>query len=308
MLLNKTLSHRLPDFIILGAPKSATTWFHHALRDHPQVFMPKPEVSFFEDPDYGQATLHDLSALFRNASQDQILGIKRPSYLSKGNCAERIAHDVPHAKLVIALRNPVERAVSDFHHMIRMGLMPVTEPDAGLNALLDDYNGIPDRLGILHYGLYAGAMERYFGLFPERQRCVVLQYDVSENPRESYRKVCDFLGIDRDFLAPNIDGRTNVGIYGLRLLQSMHTLNHARFIINPKQGRLYTRTGTLGGAIDFAFAVAQRALLSMSPLPQQKDAHVSQATMSRLLDFYLPDIERLEALTGMDLSRWKTLP
>ena len=73
----------LPNFVIIGAQKSGSTFALRCLGEHPEVFMPTGETRFFEDPEYLRHDISDLEAIFRDASHKKALGIKRPDYLAK---------------------------------------------------------------------------------------------------------------------------------------------------------------------------------------------------------------------------------
>src|SRR5258708_9728171 len=119
---------RLPDFVIIGAAKSASTWLHLALRQHPAVYMPGDETPFFEDPYYNANDLGPLLAELKGAPPGAVVGIKCPNYLCTPQCAPRLAQRLPHARLVAILRNPVDRAISQYYHLIRSGQFPVVSP------------------------------------------------------------------------------------------------------------------------------------------------------------------------------------
>src|SRR5271166_1577090 len=119
---------RLPDFAIIGAGKSATTWLHMGLRKHPEIFLPENETPFFEDPYYCESDLRPLFSELRAARGYATVGIKRPNYLCTPGCADRLAKHIPRARLIAMLRNPVERAVSQYFHLVRSGRLPVEDP------------------------------------------------------------------------------------------------------------------------------------------------------------------------------------
>jgi len=298
---------RLPDFIILGAQKSATSWLHKCLRSHPQIFMPRNETSFFEDPDYKESSLALFAEQFHDVAPQTLIGIKRPTYLSRAECAPRIAHDLPKAKLLFLLRMPVQRAISATFHLMRMGIIAVGDPDRLLNDLLDRYPEGPDPHGILYFGRYAEAIASFAALMPPEQRLVLLQTDIRENPAGSYRDACDFLGINADFRPPMLHCRVNTGVYGAHAIKISALLSRGGYRRNPVNDRIQVKEGLWGFACTKAIAAVQRATAIMSA-PGQENARITPATEQRLLDYYRPDIERLSGLIGRDLSSWTSMP
>ena len=102
----------LPQFLIIGAVKAATTWIADQLRARDDVFMPGPEPHYFSrDYDRG-ATWY--ASLFADARADQLIGEKSADYLADSEAPARAAALLPDAMLIAQLRNPVDRAYSDY--------------------------------------------------------------------------------------------------------------------------------------------------------------------------------------------------
>lgn len=296
------MAPRLPDFLIVGAQKSGTTWLQSALRKHPRIFLPKEEIPFFEDPDYAQSSLGELANRFSKVDSILTTGIKRPTYLARPECAPRIARDIPQAKIIILLRSPVERAISATHHLMRMSVIGVGDPDALLNDLLDRHAQDPDPYGILHFGRYADHVEQYAELFGPNRLLTLLHSDIAECPQTVLHKTCIFLGVT-EIRPPHLNDVVNPGVYDRSKLASMNWINRKRFQIDPRTGRLSERTP---GFRRLTFGALQRLVLAL-PEAGQKRARIEPATKQRLLDFYSKDIEKLSRLIGRDLSGWSKI-
>ena len=108
------------DFIVIGAIKAATTWLQAQLKQHPDVFVPDIEPHFFtRDHDRGWGWYRSL---FPDAKRDgELWGEKTADYLAKPEAARRIAQEYPDAKLIVQLRNPIDRAYSDYKMLYRRG-------------------------------------------------------------------------------------------------------------------------------------------------------------------------------------------
>ena len=79
----------LPNFIVVGAQKSASTFVQVCLAEHPDIFMPSTEIPFFVSPDYEQKSINNLKHFFIGRTE-KMLGIKRPDYIGKPEVPERI--------------------------------------------------------------------------------------------------------------------------------------------------------------------------------------------------------------------------
>lgn len=75
--------HWHPNFVIVGAQKSASTFLHRCLEEHPEVYSPSQELRFFENPEFLTARIEKLEALFKEHADKLLRGIKRPDYLGK---------------------------------------------------------------------------------------------------------------------------------------------------------------------------------------------------------------------------------
>jgi hypothetical protein len=107
--------HRLPDFIIAGAPRSGTTWLHVLARRHPQIAMAQPMVPepkfFLVDELWQRGVDYYSRTWFDPLPAGQVLGEKSTNYMESPEAAERVSRALPRAKLIFVLRNPVDRAI-----------------------------------------------------------------------------------------------------------------------------------------------------------------------------------------------------
>ena len=104
---------------------------------HPEIYLPKNEIAFFEDPDYGKGDLKKLQSMI-DAPGGKLVGIKRPIYLGKPEVAPRIKHHLPWAKFIVSLRDPVERALASYMHYAKFGFIPAIDPNKGFLKLFDN--------------------------------------------------------------------------------------------------------------------------------------------------------------------------
>ena len=185
-----------PNFLILGAPKAGTTALYAYLSQHPQVYMsPHKEPNFFAfegaPPRYtgpGDSSginrssvtrLDAYLALFAGANGEAAVGEASPLYLQFPDAAHRIHHHVPDAKLIAILRNPVERAYSDFLYRRKNGNEPSDDPLVAFQSEDERLaRGWSPYFGYLQKGRYADHLERYFSLFSRDQITVFLFEDL----------------------------------------------------------------------------------------------------------------------------------
>src|SRR5688572_14326389 len=104
---------RLPDFLIVGAMRSGTTSLHKYLQAHPDVFVASGKEVHFFDRRYGRG-LDWYRSRFAGVTTERVVGEATPAYMYDENAIARIAHDLPDARLIVVLRNPVDRAYSHY--------------------------------------------------------------------------------------------------------------------------------------------------------------------------------------------------
>jgi hypothetical protein len=216
----------LPDFVILGAQKSGTTTLSTQLSAHPAV-MPalRKEVHYFDAAprpiEWYRAFFPRRRALEARAASagHAVTGEATPFYLFHPSAPVRLRAAVPHGRLVVVLRDPVERAVSGYHHAVRMGddtrPIDVALDPANVEVLADAPQWYDDpacparRRGYLARGRYAEQLERWFGTVPREQVLVLETRELAGGV--ALGKTLDFLGLPASAVDAASD--RNVGTY-----------------------------------------------------------------------------------------------
>ena len=202
-----------PDALVIGAPKAGTSALHAALARHPQVYasaVKEPKYYLCTDappPAYvGPGDAHsqqewvwradDYAALFDPAPEGSVRLESTPFYLYSRSARRRIAEELPDAKLVVVVRDPIDRAYSNWMHLYVDGLEPEADFVAACHAEEDRI-----RAGwapFWHYrrmGRYGEQLADLLGRV-ERDRVLVLRYrELVDAPVATLDRVCAFLGV-----------------------------------------------------------------------------------------------------------------
>lgn len=195
---------RLPDFIIGGAPRSGTTWLYELLDRHPQLYMAKPvkpEPKFFlVDHIYAKGLRFYSDTWFAAAPSHQRAGEKSTDYLESATAAERIARDLSNVQLIFILREPADRAYSNYLWS-RMNGIETETFETALALEAERERTLPERwkfarpFSYFSRGLYAELLQAYFDRFPRRQILVVKFEDIKLRPALLAQEVHRFLGV-----------------------------------------------------------------------------------------------------------------
>lgn len=291
----------LPNFIVIGAAKAGTTALYWYLAEHPQTAMsPVKETNYFAyglDEKgrllYGDPELHrfpirtasEYERLFADAGDAVAVGEASPIYLECPQAAARIADAIPGARIVCGLRDPVDRAYSDYLMYLRSRGMRF-DPERDLTRA--SAWARPDSHW-MRIGRYHEMLSRYYEAFPTDRIRVFLFDDLKRDPVGVVHDLYRFLGVDDGFV-PDLSAPHNVG--GLpksMLLERLLTSHGIRAVAEPL---IPKRT------IDWARRRRTRNLRKAPALP---------ATLRQeLLDRFRDDIARTSDLIGRSLEQWVT--
>lgn len=207
----------LPDFLIVGAMKTGTTSLSGNLKLHPRIFMPRREVRFFDQNWFRGVDWY--RAVFRDGA-GKVCGEKTPEYMRARRYMERIHRVLPDAKIIVLLREPVSRLLSEINHRMHGGTLPVADT---IDAAYIRRFVLGDRLRgrrMLDRGFYATHIrDNILPLFPpdriligstdESARAIdrerlhagrlkgqLTGEDASAHTARSLNDVCAFLGIE----------------------------------------------------------------------------------------------------------------
>lgn len=263
----------LPNFLGIGTQRGATTWIYNCLKEHPEIFVPKiKEISFF-DLHYNKG-LSFYSSFFSDAKGYKLIGEYTPNYLYDAESPKRIANHLPHIKLIACLRNPVDRAFSEYQFFIR--------PRTGWSfeeALKTDVH-------ILRKGLYCQQLDRYFSYFDKKQFLILLYHELIANDIQSVKTIYQFLNVNSDFCPSYLGKTVNTSSFrNLRIfLEKIHF-------------------GGITGLIKHTpFDFLLRKYLSRRNI-KDKPA-MKGVTRKKLIKYYEASNRKLEQLLNADLSQW----
>lgn len=217
-----------PDFLIVGVMKGGTTSLFRYLSKHPQVLPPfRKEIKYFDcnyfkGKHWYQAHF-PLKKKFRDGSK--LTGEATPYYIFHPEAPERIVELLPDAKIIILLRNPVDRAYSHYQHMVRVGREPLSFEEAiiaeserltGEAKMISEDPHYPTyrhlQYSYLGRGEYLQQIKLWHRLFPKEQIMILKSEDLYKATSETVKRAQGFLGI-RSWEPENAYGVFKEGSY-----------------------------------------------------------------------------------------------
>lgn len=297
---------RKPDFIIIGAQKSASSFVQNCLSEHPDIYMPNGESSCFESPDFESGALDELFDIFAKRTEP-IVGIKRPNIIGTLDAVERINQFCPQSKIIAVLRNPIDRLISSYYHRINYGFLPPINIEEGVAKLLDDpafRKAYPRGEEIFDFGLYHNYLSFFQEQLKDSRLLIFLHEDLKEAPEASIRRCFQFLGVDDSFSPSCMASRPQKVTYNLRRLAFLQRRIPYCYEYNADKTRLQRRKmGLLSRLYVKGLIAIDRFLLA--PTNKSEKPALSSLLNSRLNEIYREDIEKLESFIERDLSSWK---
>jgi Sulfotransferase domain len=274
----------LPNFLGIGTMRSGTTWLDVQLRSHPAIYLParRKEVHFFDE--YYHRGLGWYQQFFppaHEAPQYKAIGEITPQYIYNPEAPCHIRACIPDCKLIAILRNPVERAYSEYG--LRVRNRAVQQP---FSSFLEQERGAYER------GFYTQQLERYLRYFPRHHMLVLIFERVTHEPQHALTQVAEFLQVAPDlFNQHTMHQRIGVS-YRPRLPRARAIAKYyARWLRRRDMDWLPNLAKALG---------ILRMFGNRGAFPPM-EAGIRAA----LLKSYEPDIAALEKLLGEDLSLWR---
>jgi hypothetical protein len=298
-----------PNFLIIGAGKSGTTSLYAYLAQHPQIYMsPAKEPGYFafagqtltfsgpgDAAGINRSLITDESkycALFERSTDYPAVGEASPLYLHVPQAAARIRAAIPDCKLIAILRNPIDRAYSDYLYRRNNG----NEPEAHfLSALQLEsariQKGWSPYCCYIDKGRYSEHLRRFYDLFPPSQIRLYLYEDLQHSSSNLLHDLFGYLNVESGFkpdmrLRYSASGTPRSELFQgcLNFVKKSRALRSVRSqVSSERRYRIYT-------------ALQSWNLQTPPTIPVDAEAY--------LIDMFTPEIESLARLVNRDLSHW----
>ena len=287
----KDYMEKWPNFFIVGAAKAGTTSLYEILKDFPEIYMcPYKEPNYFnkksmedDHPLPKFRTEEKYLKLFENVTNQKIIG--EASHYLKDSDAPNLIHQVsPKAKILISLRDPVERAYSQYLMLFSRGLSSASFRQEIEYELQNGSN--PHQWGIkMDVGLYSKHIKKYLKVFGHEQVKIIIFEEFIKNTKETLEEILKFLELD-----------TTLSNFSAKKHNPYKTSRGpiAQQIRNSKKIKQIAR------------ALMPESILKLANyiLLDKSKPEMSEKDREALIKFYKDDVEQLKLLLGRKLP-WK---
>jgi hypothetical protein len=265
----------IPNFLVIGCQRCGTTWLDAALREHPQVFLPTQKQSYYFDRNY-EKPISEYFANFLNAVPKKHVAIGE---VATGYCLPeaipRMHEALPNARLIMLMRNPIERAFSNY--LIR-------QDEEGWTDFMDAIENSKD---IIERGMYFKQIEVLLKYYTKNSILFLLYDDLNLSNENTIKKIYKFLGVNYDFKPSIIGKRKNSALFP-RFRKFLHKIGLKVFLNYLSQ----TFIGTIIRKLAMQFKSRGSA------------ASIDLKTKNKLLNIYKDSNQKLLVFLNRDRDLW----
>jgi Sulfotransferase family len=312
---------KVPNFFIVGAPKAGTSALYAFLDQHPQIFMsPLKEPNYFASeirPEHFGAhdrkrlasenkalaeylrgdmrekrfggmvsSWEDYLRLFQDVTDEVAVGEATACYLWSQSAPRGIATRIPHARIIVNLRNPIDRAFSQYLQMVAIGRTRRSFREQIRQSMRRDPEQFGSAWPLLEFGCYHEQLTRYLGEFPRSQIHISIYEELECEPTRLLADLFAFLGVDPLY---------SVDVSARHHAPTVPKLTATAYLL--KKARLWPYVRKLAPS---PLGPRLRSLMVRSRASLVMDA----ADRAFLTDYYRDEIEKLASLLDRDLSAW----
>ncbi len=276
-------------FVGIGAHKAASTWIYKCLQEHPEICMSLvKETNFFLfEKEYIRGYKYYEKNWDHCSSESRARGEFSVDYLISKESAGRIKKYNPRTKLIVSLRNPVDRLFSNYMHLATKGYI---DDSVSMEDAIKKYPELIER------GMYYKYLSHYLKYYSIEDVCIVLFEDIEKDPKKVLNKLFKFLNVDNEFVPTLVD-------------KKYHTTKErsAPFYFLVARSYVFLKNKKVGAwlikFLKFFGFNAQMVNKILKILPQKK-YKFNKVSREQLISIFRKDIMDLEKLIKRDLSYW----
>jgi hypothetical protein len=286
-------------FLGIGAEKCGTTWIADCIRQHPEIYLPqKKELFFFNsvDPHYLRIRnkrydkgISWYCSHFKKSGK-KYSGEFSPTYFYEELAAKRINKHFPDIKLILILRDPVNRAFSQYLHDKRIGAIK----NISFEKAIKNYSNYIEK------GKYYKYLKIFYKYFKRSQIKVIILDDVEENPKKVIRDLLKHIGVKDTKIKPKNLYRKSNSVTKAVLPNLNQLMISTEYKLRENNMVWMLKMIDVLKIREMAIFIRDKNSSKLKSYPKFK-----KGIRTRLYKIYKDDIKSLESLIGKDLSKWK---
>jgi hypothetical protein len=195
----------LPNFVIAGGMPAGTSFLSTALKNHPEIYLPKvqrPEPNFFHYTwKYRKGIEWYSKLLFSDVSKEKAIGERSSLLLTSKAAIQRMKKHIPDTKLIFCLRNPIERAWASYRYTVLEGLEQLSFSEAIEQEAVRRQNAVGKWKEVLPYAYvershYADQLSEFIRVFGREKLLLICSEELGNRPQETLSEICQFIGVN----------------------------------------------------------------------------------------------------------------
>lgn len=279
---NKSI--HLPNFLICGAPKAGTTSLYEYLAQHPEICMSNPKETDYFQHNYDKG-IDWYASCFAHYQGEKVVGEASPGNMIHPLAPKRIKELIPNAKIIMILRDPIDRVFSQFLYSITRG---ECVPGSSFSRFIRNEADVW-RNRVIELGMYEEQIKRYMEYFPQEQMKIYFYEELKNNTEWLVKDLYKFIDVDSIF-KPRLDERYNVSTYPSYFYQMTYPL------WKPFKN-------VIGDGVNKIILPIKNKL--RNKMFKLEKPELSEKDSLYLKKIYEKPINQLEVLLNKDLSHWK---
>jgi len=289
-MTRKVQNIKKPNTLIIGAPRCGTTKIYKVLGSHPSVYMSKVKEPAYFCPGGLCSNWEEYLNIFSESNGEKIIGEASTGYLH-GSSPRDIKNKLGRTKIIVSIRDPIERSKSHYRYKRRNGKTQISFKDF-IRKEMEKLRGGKEVNDVLKCSLYWKPIERYEKVFGKENVKVILFENFVSNMKKVSKKLCKFLNIDGGKInlskkAVNVGNKPLLPLLNTIMASNFYGKKLIKMLIPAKKRKKISKK-----------------IKQINVSSSRYNISINKKTKQKMVDIFGEDVRRVAEITSLDLSRW----